>query len=341
MAEEGQGVTPPPPRNINETAIFGETFMPTRVLTGSCIVLPANANTFTPRANNIQILPSYHGMENENPYTHLQAFVEACSICLTDKVNEDIVYLKLFPFSLKDRAKHWFITLQPQSIHTWLELQSIFLKNFFTENMTHSVKQQIQNFQQKASKSFQASLERFKDLLVACPHHGFNLGGILGFFYQGCTSETRRYIETMCNGTFFRKTWKDAWDYLEEISEHEKRFGNNSEFDRSLPTAGNNGGIYRLGQEQDIQARVDAEVTRRMKGMVPQTSNFVDNNLYCAVCERVGHETNACPALPALKETIRTPKRRLIGFLIEGKMKIGSKIPIGMGEPTVPTYSHT
>ena len=43
--------------------------------------------------------------------------------------------LKLFPFTLKDKAKIWLNSLSPRSIQTWTDLKAEFLKKFFP---THS-----------------------------------------------------------------------------------------------------------------------------------------------------------------------------------------------------------
>ena len=67
--------------------------MPTRVSSVSPIVLPADANSLNLRAGNIQLLPTFHGLENENPYEHIKAFEEACSINLDGKMNADTLYL--------------------------------------------------------------------------------------------------------------------------------------------------------------------------------------------------------------------------------------------------------
>ena len=88
------------PTNVVE-APLGATYMPTRVTTVSLIVLPLDANTINLRAGNIQLLPNFHGLENEKPYEHIKTFEEACSINLDGKMNADTLYLKLFPFLLK------------------------------------------------------------------------------------------------------------------------------------------------------------------------------------------------------------------------------------------------
>jgi hypothetical protein len=42
------------------------------------------------------------------------------------------IRLKLFPFSLKDKAKTWLQNLRPGSIRAWDEMQQQFLNKFFS-----------------------------------------------------------------------------------------------------------------------------------------------------------------------------------------------------------------
>ena len=81
-------------------------------------------------------------------------------------MNNDVVRVKLFPFSLKDKAKMSLNTLEPRSIVTWREIQTKFQKKYFLANRNATVQRKLMNFSYKPS-------ERFKDLLHACPHHVF------------------------------------------------------------------------------------------------------------------------------------------------------------------------
>ena len=54
--------------------------------------------------------------------------------------------LKLFPFTLKDKAKIWLNSLRLRSICTWTDLQAEFLKKFFPTHRTNGLKKQISNF---------------------------------------------------------------------------------------------------------------------------------------------------------------------------------------------------
>jgi hypothetical protein len=78
---------------------------PTRTSALSCIVFPPNASHFNFKSDIIQLLPSFHGLDLENPYLHIREFEEVCNIYNDSNCNMNTIKLKLFPFSLKDKAK--------------------------------------------------------------------------------------------------------------------------------------------------------------------------------------------------------------------------------------------
>ena len=102
----------------------------------------------------VQLLPTFHGLEKENPYTHLRLFEEVCSTCFDEKTEIEYVYLKLFPFSVKDKAKNWLNSLRPNSITSWSDLQTEFLQKFFSLTKTYALKNKLTNFRQKENEQF-------------------------------------------------------------------------------------------------------------------------------------------------------------------------------------------
>ena len=76
------------------------------------------------------------------------------------------------------------------------------------------------NFAQKEDDSFFQCWEKFKDLLNACPHHGYEIWRVISFFYEGLTSPMRQFVEMMCNKEFMNKEAKEAWDYFDELAEN-------------------------------------------------------------------------------------------------------------------------
>ena len=70
-------------------------------------------------------------MENENPYTHIREFEEVCNTFKEGVTDMDLMRLKFFPLTLKDKAKIWLNSLRLRSNRNKAELQSEFLKKKF------------------------------------------------------------------------------------------------------------------------------------------------------------------------------------------------------------------
>ena len=49
----------------------------------------------------------------------------------TKDVDNDIIKLKLFPFSLRDRAKEWLVSLPKNSIDSWTKCKDVFIGKYF------------------------------------------------------------------------------------------------------------------------------------------------------------------------------------------------------------------
>ena len=86
---------------------------PTRTSVPSCIVFPPDATHFNFKPDIILLLPSFHGLDLENPYLHLREFEEVGNTYNNSNCSMSTIRLKLFPFSLKDKAKTWLQNLRP------------------------------------------------------------------------------------------------------------------------------------------------------------------------------------------------------------------------------------
>ena len=226
-----------------------------------------------------------------------------------ERQNEETVYLKLFPFSLKDKAKNWLNALPPHSIKNWLELQAEFLKKFFPLHRTQGLQRQIKNFAQLQNESFCATWERFNELLLSCPHHGFELCNVIAFFFEGLQSSMKLLVETMCNGQFFDKSEDEAWNFLGVLAENTQQW-NPSDFDRTSTSSTQpqaQGGMYNLKPEDSINVRLDALVSKKLHELELKNVSEVAVEQICSLCNHSGHEVEKCPTLPALQEMLSNP----------------------------------
>ena len=99
-------------RNPNAYRSMRDHRHPPRVSAPSCIVRPYI----------VPLLPTFHGMESENPYSHIREFEEVCNTFKEDASNMDMMRLKFFPLILKDKAKIWLNSLRPRTIRNWTEM---------------------------------------------------------------------------------------------------------------------------------------------------------------------------------------------------------------------------
>ena len=106
--------------------------------------------------------------EEEDATIHLQDFLEIGSTIIIKDVSQDIILLRLFPFSLKGRAKQWFYT-NKDNINTWDKYWKAFLSRFFPIGKTNALRGKIYNFQQQKEETISEAWERFQRIHLRMP----------------------------------------------------------------------------------------------------------------------------------------------------------------------------
>ncbi|KAK8569230.1 hypothetical protein V6N12_007762 [Hibiscus sabdariffa] len=99
--------------------------------------------------NMLNTLGQFGGSPVENARQHLKSFLEICNSFKIHGVFKDVLKLKLFPYSLTDKARAWLNNLPPGSLQSWTELCRSFLAKFSYNNMTDHLRNQITSFRQE------------------------------------------------------------------------------------------------------------------------------------------------------------------------------------------------
>jgi hypothetical protein len=111
---------------LDFTTSLHELLALTAVSSHSCIVLPpTNVTHYDLKPHMIQMLPSFYGLDHENPYFHVKNFRSITATTKFQNFSEESVNLRLFPFSLHDRAIEWLDSLASGSITSWEELLNV------------------------------------------------------------------------------------------------------------------------------------------------------------------------------------------------------------------------
>ncbi|GKD25705.1 reverse transcriptase domain-containing protein [Tanacetum coccineum] len=188
---------------------------------GEAIVLPEiNADHFEIKTNLLQLVQAnpFNGLENENPHAHINSFKRITSTLRFRNVPNDVIKLMMFPYSLEGAAKTWYEKEPPNSILTWEDLVTKFVNQFFPPSKTTHLKNKISRFTQKFDESFSEVWERSKEMLRACPHHGFTELTQVDTFYNGLNDNDQDFLNATAGGNFLSKTTREAFNIIENKS---------------------------------------------------------------------------------------------------------------------------
>ncbi|RVW42605.1 hypothetical protein CK203_108242 [Vitis vinifera] len=224
--------------------------------------------------------PTFHGMESENPYAHIKEFEDVCNTFREGGASIDLMRLKLFPFTLKDKAKIWLNSLRPRT---------------------------------KENEKFYECWERYMEAINACPHHGFDTWLLVSYFYDGMSSSMKQLLETMCGGDFMSKNPEEAMDFLSYVAEVSRGWDEPHRGEvgkmKSQPNALHaKAGMYTLNEDVDMKAKF-AAMTRRVEELELKKMHEVQAVAEtpvqvkpCSICQSYEHLVEECPTIPVARE---------------------------------------
>ncbi|GJR54607.1 reverse transcriptase domain-containing protein, partial [Tanacetum coccineum] len=149
------------------------------------IIIPAIlADNFELKHGLLNLVTSkqFYGFKKEDPHAHIRWFNKITSNIKYKDVPNSSIKLMLFPFSIEGAARIWLEKEPTRYILTWEDL------------------------------------DRFKDLLRACPHHGFTELHQLDTFYNALTSTDQDSLNVAAGGNLLTKTPRDALEIIENKS---------------------------------------------------------------------------------------------------------------------------
>ena len=276
--------------NENAPRTLMDRIFPDRVSIPSCITLPApTGNHFEIHSNHIATLPKFGNFEHDDPYIFLTKFEQVCATIKLQQLSDDGIKLRLIPFALTDYAEKWLYSLPSNSIKTWEEFVKAFLKKFYPLEKTSRIRNEIVNFHQFKGEPFGKYFERFKELLIKCPHHNFEKWTICQILYDGLENSSRTMLESMCQGNFLAEHHDDAWQFLENLAEKSSQWERSNE--KSIYSRSS---AHSTGSSFALEAKIDAMIKKFDNVFSSNQTNQASQPM-CYKCNDPNHIADQCP----------------------------------------------
>nr|XP_027083595.1 uncharacterized protein LOC113705889 [Coffea arabica] len=168
----------------------------------------------------------YGSNATKDPNFHLSIFLEICDIFKFNGVSDDAIKLRLFPFSLRDKAKVWLQSHPPNTFTTWVELAKAFLNKFFPPGKTAKFRMDITSFSQQEGETLYEAWERYRELQRRCPHHGLPDWLIVQTFYNGLTYPTKTHVDAAAGGALMGKSAEEPQQLIEKMAANNYQWAN-------------------------------------------------------------------------------------------------------------------
>ncbi|XP_045804300.1 uncharacterized protein LOC123897629 [Trifolium pratense] len=254
-------------------------------------------------ANNFELKPSllaivqqnqFSGNPADDPNLHLSIFLQYADTIKANGVSPEAIRLRLFPFSLRDKARAWLQSLPSNSVATWDELKKVFLARYFPPSKTAMLRAQINGFRQRDNESLFEAWERYKEMIRICPHHGLENWLIIHTFYNGLLYNTRMTIDAAAGGALMDKPYNQAYQLIESMAQNHYQWGNER---TTVEKPQTKGGMYEISNMDHINAKLDA-LTQKIESLTNAPKATMAATIQnCELCGAQGHAIAECRLL--------------------------------------------
>ncbi|XP_071704002.1 uncharacterized protein [Rutidosis leptorrhynchoides] len=136
----------------------------TRAGNGHAITQPVVDKDFEVKGHILNMIThqcQFRGTPKEDTFEHLRSFKSICNLFKISQVADTIIYLRVFPWYLKDDAKDWLESLPEGEIDSWTTMEDKFLQRFFPASKVAKLQSEINHFVQKSNETLYDAWTRF------------------------------------------------------------------------------------------------------------------------------------------------------------------------------------
>ncbi|CAM8890495.1 unnamed protein product [Rhodiola kirilowii] len=235
-------------------------------------------------------LPKFSGTKGESATSHLTRYHGLCLNLKPHGADVEIFKLKAFYFSLTDTAADWFLSLPPDSIYTWDQMQKQFVGKYYPAGRAAQVRKQLQELKQGPNETMYEYVEKFLVLEKSCCNLELPEKVIVEYMLDGLRRLERKLLEASAGGNLMNLTPARVKQKIISVAESE-RFQDEStkedEYTRTKNVSTVEPSISAMAAEMKEMRELMKHVVRRQPVQVNP----------CEFCTSTDHKTDECPTL--------------------------------------------
>ncbi|XP_021802118.1 uncharacterized protein LOC110746220, partial [Prunus avium] len=269
----------------------------------NCIVYPEQeeGDSFEIRHHMLEILPTFRGLPNEDAHIHIAKFIVGCKNILIKGFSAEAIKLRIFPFTLKDKAETWLFTLPANSITTWQQLYTKFLNKYCPASKTLNYKREILTFTQKPNEEFYEAWERYTEMYMKCPHANIDADTQMNIFFDGLNHTSKSHMNASAGGSLSNKSAREAFELFDMMATESQQWAAEHSQKR---------GIFELSvgspnmsaQMEKMEKKIDAKFDILLQHIANSTQQQPPATTVCTICSR--HDIMGCPHKESYPELV-------------------------------------
>nr|GEV29644.1 hypothetical protein [Tanacetum cinerariifolium] len=178
---------------------------------------------------------TFSGLGHEDANEHVEKVLESVNLFRIPNITIDQVMLRAFHVSLTGAVSCWLRNKPTSLITTWNGLKTKILNKYCPPARAVKKMEEINNFQQEPDENLYQAWDRFKELLMKCPHHYLTEMQEVILLYNGLGIPTRQILDS--RGAIPSKTVADAKVAFQEMDEYSQKWHDGTSRSRSTKTS--------------------------------------------------------------------------------------------------------
>ena len=201
-------------------------------------------------------------------------------------VDDSILKIKAFRFSLLEKAKDWLYELAPGTITSWESMKWAFLEKFFPTSRVILLRKRISGIQQNQGESFPAYYERFKAFVASCPQHQMKEELLIQYFYEWLLLIERQMLDASAGGALVDKTPVATKTLIANRALNAQPYEGVGQSEAPPHQVNEVSAISKIQSQLGNFTLLVSQVVEKPK---------VQEQTICGVCSMQGHQFEKCP----------------------------------------------